>query len=211
MMRPPMGMAGPLRGYPHPHAPYPMPYPARPGMGRGVPPRPYGMGMRGVAALPPRPGYPGPARPGWDQHPRFGGPPRPPFPGGPPHARGPPNTRYTPTAAAASAVLGMPRPMPPRMMRPPMPYPGMHPGMRPGMRPPMPRMLPPPGPRKPVIRKPVIRAPKVQTGLKLPSSTPDVEKWIYAKVVSVGTGTKCINGEYISGIDKTASSNLAFY
>ena len=48
------------------------------------------------------------------------------------------------------------------------------------------------------------RLPRVAAGLKLPSSTEEAEKWVYAKVISVGTGTKCIGGEYISGKEAMA-------
>ena len=81
---------------------------------------------------------------------------------------------------------------PPEMMHHPFPPHHMHPMH------PMPHMLPPAA-RPLKKRKPVVRAPKVAAGLKLPSSTEDFEKWVYAKVISVGTGTKCIGGEYISG------------
>ena len=164
------------------------PFPPRPGMGRGgmpMPPRPFGMGMRG--GRPPGPGFPaGPPRPGWRPppppgHPGFRHPLRPPFPPGGPRQVGPPNLRYTPFPSAGAMA-------PPRLLRPRLPPPM-------AMRPPM----LPPAAKKPVKRPPVRRKPKVPAGLKLPSSTDEFEKWIYAKVVAIGTGTKCIGGEYISG------------
>ena len=57
-----------------------------------------------------------------------------------------------------------------------------------------------------VIENPFMKVtppPKVETGLKLPSSLEGAEKWIYAKVISIGTGTKCINGEHISGEEES--------